>query len=145
MKKVIQYNWVIVILLFIISEILIYPLGEFPLNDDWAYTKPIFSFLNTGEITFLKWQAIPGVTLQILGLLFCKIFGTSFFSLRLVSILSTIIMILTLNQILKFYEVVSKIRFIVLLVFLFNPLVLSLSNTFMPDILILMLTMVAFL
>ena len=41
MKKVIQYNWVIVILLFIISEILIYPLGEFPLNDDVMVVRPL--------------------------------------------------------------------------------------------------------
>jgi hypothetical protein len=71
---------------FVILEIcflaLISPVGEFPLNDDWIYTKTVQHLLETGH-----YQAHPYLNATLIlqaywGALFCKLFGFTFTTLR---------------------------------------------------------------
>ncbi len=143
-KKIEKYDWLLVIGLFILAEILINPIGEFTLNDDWAYAKAVSEYVNTGNVNFSFWQAIPDLPQFFVGIIACKLFGFSFTALRFISISSIVVVLYVLNIILKETNVKPKLRLIFLLVFAFNPLTISLSNTFLPDILQLLLTLISF-
>ena len=125
--------FLIVVGLFIIAEFFIKPTGEFPLNDDWEYSKTIKYYLESGKLKIPDMVAIPFVPLFTLGTIACKIFGFSFFVLRLISILLTVGSLFYFNQIISKFSLSSINKFPLLLLFIFNPLVFSLGNSFMPD------------
>ncbi len=127
-----------------LCELFINPIGDFPLNDDWAYARSIFDYLNTGKLKFSFWQACPDLPQFFVGLSVCKIFGFSFTALRFISIVSIVLMIPIVNSITKLLEIESKWSFIIQLIFVFNPLTIALSNTFMSDIFQLFLLLILF-
>ena len=57
--------------------------GEFPLNDDWAYTRTTQTLLETGRFERDVWTYAPIHTNVALGVVFSWIFGFSFETLRL--------------------------------------------------------------
>lgn len=126
--------WLIILLLFILVEIFISPFGEFPLNDDWAYSRAVERYVNHGEVVFPGWIAIPFVSQYVIGIISCKLFGFSFLTLRLTSIVISLLMIYIFDKILKQLTINSAFRFFILLIFAFNPLFLVLANSFMPDV-----------
>ena len=44
--------------------------GEFPLNDDWAYAKPVHTFFETGQLSRTEWTHMPIVTHTAIGIAF---------------------------------------------------------------------------
>ncbi len=137
-------NWLVVMFLFLIVELFIHPIGEFPLNDDWAYSQAIHSFIYHGKIQLSNMIAIPFLSQYLVGIGVAKLFGFSFFVLRCISISYTFLMLFIVNRILLLLDVKSDFtRFSVLLLFCFNPLVLALTNTFLPDSGILLLALIS--
>ncbi len=76
---------------FILSEIIVNPSGNFPLNDDWSYSKSVNILHNEGKYNIGDWGAMTLFTNLIWGFLFTKIFGFS-------TIVSSLIGILVLNK-----------------------------------------------
>ncbi|MBP8032943.1 MAG: glycosyltransferase family 39 protein [Bacteroidia bacterium] len=147
-KKVLRYFQehvsLLVIIIFVIVEFLINPIGEFCLNDDWAYAKAVKTYLETSELKFSFWQAIPGLPLVFTGIFFSKLFGFSFTLLRLISVGCVIISTLLIDSNLKRLAVSKTNRLLVLMLFVFNPLTISLGNSFMPDVFQMFLGIVCF-
>lgn len=147
-KKVFRYfqehTSLLVIIIFIIVEFLINPIGEFCLNDDWAYAKAVKTYLETSELKFSFWQAIPGLPLVFTGIFFSKLFGFSFTVLRLISVGCVIISTLLVDFNLKRLALSKTNRLLVLMLFVFNPLTISLGNSFMPDVFQMFLGIVCF-
>ena len=121
-------------LIFLLAEIIVWPSGNFPLNDDWSYTKSVLIFLKEGYIQIGAWPAMTLATNIVWGSFFCKIFGFSFLTLRF----STLV--LSLAGILILYQVVLRLSgsrfgaFTAGVSLMFNPYHFNLSNTFMTDI-----------
>ena len=63
------------LILFILSEFIVNPIGNFPLNDDWTYGKAALYLLNTGEINIGDFAAMTMWTHVVWALPFMKIFG----------------------------------------------------------------------
>ncbi len=110
------------------------PIREFPLNDDWAYALSVHHCLQTGTFDPGDW---PGMTLllQVLwGALFCKIFGFSF------AVLRCSVLVLGIAGSWCFFHLSKKLvgglfwPVMVTLTAIFNPLFLSLSFSFMTDV-----------
>jgi hypothetical protein len=139
-EKIFRYPAISVGVLFLVAEIFIFPNGNFPLNDDWAYALCVKNFVSAGSFSFSFWQAIPNLPSILLGIIFCKIFGFSFVVLRMTSILLTFSSVLLLGHTLGKYHSNKRTVFLILLVFAFNPLVFNLSNTFMPESMLTFLT-----
>ena len=137
-------SWYFVALLFLIVEFIICPTGDFPLNDDWAYAKSIEVYNRTKVFYFSNWIAIPFISQFLIGLSFSKFFGFTFFGLRVITILISFINLLTFYKILDSFHLKENLKLIALLVFAFNPLTISLGNTFLPDIYILFFTLISF-
>jgi hypothetical protein len=110
------------------------PRGEFPLNDDWSYTRSAFA-LSTGHGLKVDHWAAPSLIGQALyGGLLAKIFSSSFFALRLSTLGLSCITLLLLWGILLRTGVRRNLACVLLLAWAFNPLQFNLSFTFMTEI-----------
>ncbi len=110
------------------------PYGNFPLNDDWAYTKSVEYLLDHNKFFINNW---PGMSLffhVLWGTLFCKVFGFSFLTLRLSIVVMGVIGLFSAYYL---FSILSKNKFyvtIAVLLLAFNPFYFSLSLTFMTDV-----------
>jgi hypothetical protein len=130
-------KWIYVLilsLLWILAAIIINPNGEFPLNDDWAYSKNVFNLSENGVLKFGDWPAMTLIAQTLWGTLFCKLFGFSFTVLRFS------VLILGWIGVIAFFLFILKMTNNYILAFIssltigFNPLYFSLSYTFMTDV-----------
>jgi len=124
----------LLLLIFFIAEVLVNPFGNFPLNDDWSYSKSVKILLEENEINIGDWGAMTLVTQILWGFLWTKIFGFSFIVLRFSTLFSACLGLFFLFQITFRLSQSSKVSFWCCLVFLFTPLFFNLSNTFMTDV-----------
>jgi len=139
-----KYDWLFVFGLFLIVEVILNPIGEFPLNDDWAYSKTIYDYLNTGIIKFSYWQGFPDLPRFLISASICKVFGFSFTVLRFITLATFTAAFYVFYRNLKLLEFTSSIRLPLLFLFTFNPLTVYLSNTYLSDIFQLLLTLISF-
>ncbi|HLX71775.1 MAG TPA: glycosyltransferase family 39 protein [Verrucomicrobiae bacterium] len=120
--------------LWCIAVIIVNPIGEFPLNDDWSYALTVKYLGEHLDFRPCGWTCMPFITQALWGALFCLPRGFSFTALRF----STLT--LSLAGVLGFYilmrQVGSSRRFALMcaLVLAFNPIYFALSNSFMTDV-----------
>lgn len=114
--------------------VLVNPLGNFPLNDDWAYAYSVKSLLETGKFQMSDWVATNLISQVYWGALFCLPFGFSFTALRFSTLILGWFGILITYQLLRELNTHPKLALIGSLVIALNPIYFSLSNTFMTDV-----------
>lgn len=122
------------LIIFAISELIISPLGNFPLNDDWSYAKSVLIYHNEGKYEIGDFGAMTLFTHLVWGILFTKLFGFSFIVLRFSTIISSIIGLYFLNKLVVAISNNKALGFITCLVLLFNPMYFCLTNTYMTDV-----------
>ena len=125
---------VVIFLLWLIALIIINPIGEFPLNDDWAYSLVVKEWLDTGVYHVSDWPAMSLFAQICWGTLFAKVFGFSFTALRFSTLVIGAVGVLAFGKILKELHITAPYRALAMGVLLFNPLFLHLSCTFMTDV-----------
>jgi len=134
-KNLFLYTYeIILIIVWILFALIINPIGNFPLNDDWAYGKTVETLLKEGIYRPENWPAMTLIAQIYWGYLISLIFGFSFTILRFFTIILGIIGILFLYRILKKIALNNNVAFIGALIMVINPLYLSLSYTFMTDV-----------
>ncbi len=112
------------------------PLGDFPLNDDWAYAESVKTLLTTNKIVIPDWSAANFFTQVIWGWLFTLIFGFSFTVLRF----STLTLTLGLLGVIAAFKLSREVGVPIIiaalgaLLLMVNPIYFASSNTFMTDI-----------
>lgn len=121
-------------LLWLIGIMFVGYSGEFPLNDDWAYTHNVQHLVEQGEIYFSDWPAMTLIGQTLWGALFCKFFGFSFVVLRLSTLLAAWITVLSSYFLFARLSPNRSLAFWGALLLASNPLFFSLSFTFMTDI-----------
>lgn len=122
------------ILLFIVAELLVNPLGNFPLNDDWSYAKSVQILQTEHKIDIGTWPAMTLVTQLWWGGLFTSVFGFSFTVLRFSTLVSSLIGVLVINKLVFRITGNKTAAFTAALSLLVNPFHFNLSNTFMTDV-----------
>jgi len=121
------------------------PSGEFPLNDDWSYSRPVKTLVEQGRLELTGFTSMPLVAQVLWGALFCLPFGFSFTALRISTITLGLLGILATYWL---FEELKADRWITLLstmVVAVNPLYFLLSLTFMTDVPFFTFSMLAFL
>lgn len=122
-----------ILLIFIFGWMLIWPFGEFPINDDFAYNSDVKRFIDTGIFSVHTWSAAIYITQLLYGVLFAKLFGFSFIVLRIaVSILSLLTIIFFYKRVKRISH--SSVALLFSLVLLVNPMWMYYSVTFMTEI-----------
>lgn len=125
---------IILFLLLVMAELLVNPIGDFPLNDDWAFGKSVRIWMEEGRFTIGNWGYMTLATHLLWGILFTKVFGFSFTILRLSTLVSSLIGVLTLNRLIERLSNNQTLAFVASLTLLFNPVYFNLSNTYMTDV-----------
>ena len=132
LKKFSSSPLAIVLSIYILSLLLIGVAGNFPVNDDFYYLMQVKTF-SMGIFTKSALVSPTFILQGFLGLLWSKIFGLSYTSLRILTIIITTLCIVGVDKILKLLGIRRKIRFIALLFTTFNPIFYASSLTFMSE------------
>jgi hypothetical protein len=109
------------------------PVGDFSLNDDWAFGLPVKVPVENRAIRFTFWQSMTLIAQVFWGTLFCLPRGFSFNALRFSSLAAGLIGILGLHGFLRHNRAGSLVALIGAIVLVVNPLYFGLSCTFMTD------------
>lgn len=120
--------------LFLAQFIFISPKGEFALNDDWVHTDTIKHWVETGEFRLMPFAG-PSFYVPILyGTAITKIFGFSFTSLRISTLILALFLLATFYFLLNRLSNKPALSFLATLILWSNPIIYNLSFTFMTDI-----------
>ena len=114
--------------------LLVHPVGEFPLNDDWSYTRTVRTLVDEGELRICGWMSVPLVAQVLWGRLFCLPFGFSFTALRVSTLVLGLTGVLATYGLLREARASRALACLGALTVLVNPLYFQLSNTFMTDV-----------
>jgi len=109
--------------------------GETPENDAWAYANSTRTFLETGQIVRSRWTYTPVVTNILWGALFGKVFGLSFATLRLSTLVMGWLGTLLVYVLGRVFGQRRGVSALLAGTAGFSPMALGLSFTFMTDVL----------
>ena len=124
----------LLIAIYVASILIVNPLGNFPLNDDWSYARPVKSLVEQGDWRPTGFASIPLITQSLWGALFCAPAGFSFNALRFSTLTLAILGIVSVYA---FFIANRRQRLLALIAALtlgFNPIYYALSATFMTDV-----------
>ena len=124
----------LIALSYIILIVLVNPLGDFPINDDWAYARSVLSLVEDGEFHLLDWGAMTLVSQVVWGALWVKLFGFSFDVLRFSTIFLGFVALTACYYLLLSLSKETWIAVTGTFVLMVNPLFIVLANSFMTDI-----------
>ncbi|WP_452226612.1 glycosyltransferase family 39 protein [Lacinutrix cladophorae] len=122
------------LLLWLIIILVINPIGDFPLNDDWCYAKSVKTLYEDGYLKLYNWGEMTLVSHVYWGYFFTKIFGFSFTILRFSTLVMGFATILGVYQLCKLANVSRWISLFTAVLCMVNPIFLSLSFSFMTDV-----------
>ena len=125
--------YIVITMLYILFALFLWPVGNYPLNDDWVYAKGVLLTLEQGRYSVTGYESAWGVPQVLLGVLLCKLFGFSHSLLRCVGILSALVSAFGLLYLLLRSKLDKNIATMTALTFLFFPPVVGTSFSFMTD------------
>ena len=123
-----------IILFWLLLVILVNPIGNFPLNDDWAYAWTVKTLITTGQFRLSDWTAPNLLPQALLGSLFTLPFGFSFIALRFSTLSLGLAGIIVTYGLLREINADRGIALLAALILAVNPLYFPLANSFMTDI-----------
>lgn len=124
----------ILTLLWILVIVLVNPVGNFPLNDDWAYGRAVQAVLTKGRFELTDWAPASQIAQVLWGSLFCLPFGFSFTALRYSTLVLGWVGILATYALLGRLGAGTVWAFLGALLLLCNPVYLNSAFTFMTDV-----------
>lgn len=114
--------------------LLIWPVAEIGVNDDWSYILTTQAFVHTHHFIYNGW-ATAMLGWQVLwGALFARIFGAGFAAIRLSMVPVALATAMLYHAILRNFSLNRAHAFFGTLVLVLSPLFLALSTTFMSDL-----------
>ena len=123
-----------VVATLLLMIVLIAPLREFPIEDDWDYSKTVGNILQTGVFRRLEVTQATVLFPAMWGALWSKVFGYSFATLRV----STLV--LACGALMFFYRLLGELEFdaprraLATLALLVAPAFVYLAFSFMTDV-----------
>ena len=134
----------ILVLIYFCSALLIHPIANLPLHDDWTYAWSVEQLLKTGQLQILNWS-VHYPFLQILwGTVFCLPYGFSFSALRVSTLVLAWLGVLALYGTLREFRHTRGESLIATLVLVANPVFFFLTFSFMTDVPFVSLSNIAF-
>lgn len=137
--------FLLITILWLMMVISVNPIGDFPLNDDWAYAASVKTLIDTGHFVLPDWSA-PNLFMQtIWGTLFGSVFGYSFTVLRISTLILGLVGLIAIYRLLREINVSSGISLIGVAAITVNPIFFASSNTFMTEVPFLSFSVIALL
>jgi len=126
--------WALLGAVVLLMRVLIQPVGEFPLNDDWSYARAVQTWIETGQLRFTGWTSVPLIAQVIWGKLFCLPSGFSFAALRWSTTMTAILAAWGMFVLMRFAGRGRGFALAAALTLAANPVFVNLSQTFMTDV-----------
>lgn len=133
MKKYLNFPFYLSII-WLICIILVNPIGDFPLNDDWSYGRNAKALALENKIYFDDWGAMTLIVHTMWGAFFCKIFGFSFTVLRFSTLLLGWAALLMTNLFFQEGGMNKKQAGWATLLLAFNPFFFTNAFTYMTEV-----------
>jgi hypothetical protein len=129
-------GWVPALLaaLYLSCILLVDPRGEFPLNDDWSYSRSAFRFAQQNRMQVDEFSAPSLVGQAFYGGLLARVFGAYFIVLRLSTLVMSFGTALLLWMAFRRLNVSPGIAGIAVLAWIVNPVQFCLAFTFMTEV-----------
>jgi 4-amino-4-deoxy-L-arabinose transferase-like glycosyltransferase len=121
-------------LLWLASLLIVNPLGDFPLNDDWSFGLAVKHLLAHGDFRPTGWTSMPLLTNALWGSLFCLPGGFSFTALRLSTLVAAWLGMVGAYLLGKELRLPPWLAWLATLTLAFNPIYYPLANTFITDV-----------
>ncbi|MGA2868850.1 MAG: glycosyltransferase family 39 protein [Verrucomicrobiota bacterium] len=128
-------DFLLLTLLWLVSIVIVNPIGDFPLNDDWSFGLAVGYFLQTGSFHPTGWTAMPLITNVLWGSLFCLPAGFSFTALRFSTLVAAWLGMGGVYWLMREIRQPRLLAFLAAFSVAFNPIYFQLSNSFMTDVL----------
>jgi hypothetical protein len=128
------------VLLFVVI-----PPGEqdFPLNDDWAFARGVFTFARGDGFNYSHWASMPQLGQWLWAWPFIQIFGASHAALRFSTVVLSLLGVMAFFDLLRQAGMSLGRAAFVAACFALNPLYFELSGTFLTDVPALAFSLVA--
>ncbi len=123
-----------ILVIWAIGVCYVNPVGDFPLNDDWSYARPVKSFIEKGHLELTGWPAMTLIGHLVYGILLTKVFGFSFTVLRMGLLVMGLVGIVSTYSLLLSFKVPPFQSFLSALLIGFNPMYVCLSYSYMTDV-----------
>lgn len=127
-------NVILILLIWMGMIVFVNPVGNFPLDDDWAYGWTVKTLLETGEYRLSDWTATNLLPQALWGTLFCLPFGFSFTALRISTLVLGLLGVLASYGLLREVKAHPSLALLGALVVALNPIYFGLSNSFNSDV-----------
>lgn len=131
-------NWLtvglIVALVITVCELISWPVGDFPLNDDWSYAVGVKNLLDTGKLTITAWTLAGAIFSVCSASVFCALFGFSFHVLRAYNFGLGLLGLVATGALCNRVGGTRGLALVSLLVIFTNPLWYCLANSYMMDV-----------
>jgi hypothetical protein len=121
------------------------PIGAFPLDDDWSFSKAVQTLVEHGRLEFTWWTSMTLAAQVLWGALFCLPFGFSFLALRLSTVVLGALGIIAAYALLREFRVDRTMSLFGAALVGLNPIYFCLSLTFMTDVPFVALSMLSLL
>jgi len=119
---------------YLAAIVVIWPVVELATDDDFAYSRMALNFLRTGHFVFNGWETTM-VGLQVIwGALFIRLFGYSYLTLRLSTIVLGAALAFLLHRILLRSGVTGAPAVLGTLTVVLSPLFLPMATSYMTDV-----------
>ncbi len=136
---------VCLLLMWLMAFVAINPVGEFPVNDDWAYAKNVYNLVVNGRFVVDEWPAMNLISQTLYGSIATGVFGFSFTTLRVAIFLLSVCSSLYLFQLVKKLSGNNAfMAFVFTASFVFNTMYMHLSMTYMTDVFFVSMLIFAF-
>ncbi len=122
------------LILWLLIILIINPIGDFPLNDDWCYGKTVKTLCDEGYLKLYNWGEMTLVGHVYWGYFFTKIFGFSFTVLRWSTLVMGLATLIGIYELCKLANISRWVTLVGVLLCMMNPIFLSLSFSFMTDV-----------
>ncbi|MBI5917244.1 MAG: glycosyltransferase family 39 protein [Bacteroidetes bacterium] len=119
---------------WLLAALLVHPVGDFPLNDDFSYGRSVRNLVVDGQLRYDPWFSMTLLSQVLWGAGFCKIFGFSFTALRLSTLVLGWVGVVASYLLCRDAGQGRRTALVAALVVAFNPFFFSLSLTFMTDV-----------
>ena len=116
------------------AVIIVQPIGEFPLNDDWSWSLTAKRLAEGGGYHPTGWTEMTLLTHALWGALFCLPNGFSFTALRFSTLVLSLAGTVAMYGLIRQLQRPRLLAVICAATLAFNPIHFALSNTFMADV-----------
>jgi len=125
---------VIIAVLWTLAVVIVQPIGEFPLNDDWSWGMTVKRLVEGLGYQPGRWGEATLFSHVLWGALFCIPHGFSFTALRFSTLVLSLTGALAMYGLIRQLQRPRLLAVVCALTLVFNPIYFALSNTFMTDV-----------